>query len=264
MNKVINKIKLFVRNDDKSKQVAKKLKEKLLLNHFQITDKDYELAVSVGGDGTFLKMVKEEKFNNKIYYVGINSGTLGFLQEIDLDKTDDFVERLKINDFKIEELSIEKTIVHCKDKSFSYYSLNEMVVRKSDLSLLKTSIYVDDELLENFTGDGLLISTSTGSTAYNMSFNGPIIYNSLKALSITPIAPLNNKIYHTLTNSVIIPENKKIKINGDLDSIFLMIDGNNVILNNVISIETMIADVKIKCLRMNDFHFIKIIKNKIL
>ena len=112
----------------------------------------------------------------------------------------------------------------------------------------------------------MLISTSTGSTAYNMSFGGSIIYNTLKTLSITPIAPLNNKVFRTLVNSVIVPSNKVItlvpdKKNADL---FIQIDGVNKLLDNVIKIETKITDKKIKCLRMNDFHFIKVVNNKVL
>lgn len=263
MKRKINNIKLFINHDDKSKEVGEKLLVELKKKHFNIVDNNYDLVISIGGDGTFLHMVKDENFNNEIYYVGINSGTVGFLQEIDINHTLDFVERLSQDDYKEEELSIEETKIITQKDNKTYYSLNEIVLRKDDFSLLKMPVYIDNELLENFTGDGLLISTSTGSTAYNMSFGGSIIYNSLKALTITPIAPLNNKAYKTLVNPIIVPENKEIKVLPNT-SLFVMIDGKNIQIKDVLEIRTKVASRKIKCIRMHDFHFIKTVNSKIL
>ena len=80
----INKIKLFINDNEKSVIVAKDLELELKKYGFKIVNRNYDLAISVGGDGSFLRMVKETKFNSDIYYIGVNSGTLGFLQEIDI------------------------------------------------------------------------------------------------------------------------------------------------------------------------------------
>lgn len=260
----INKIKLFINNDDKSITVAAKLKQELLDNSFIIDDNNFDLGISIGGDGSFLKMVHENNFNKNIYYIGINSGTLGFLQEIDIDNTSNFVERLRHNDYKIEELATLKSIVYMKDKIYEVNSLNEVVVRREDFKILKTPVYIDQELLEHFTGDGILISTSTGSTAYNMSFKGSIIYNTLNAYILTPIAPINNRAYNTLTNSIVIPNDKKITLEGNVNDLFLMVDGKSYNFKDVEKIEYVIINNSIKCLRMNDFHFIKVINKKIV
>ena len=266
MERIINKIKLFVNDNDKSREVAKELEKELKKYKFKIVNKNYDLGISIGGDGSFLRMVKETKFNKDIYYIGINSGTLGFLQEIDIENTKDFVKRLNDNDYKLEELGIQETKVVTDDKVYNYESLNEIVIRSKYFNVLKIPIYVDNELLENFSGDGLLISTSTGSTAYNMSFGGSIIYNTIKALSITPIAPLNNKVYKSLLNPVIIPVDKTIILPTDKErnNLFLMIDGVIKEKDNVVRIETKVGSKTIKCLRMHDYHFIKIINEKII
>lgn len=265
MKRKINRIRLFPNSDNNSKKVAEILKKELLANHFMIVKDDYELAISIGGDGSFLRMVKQNNFKDDIYYIGVNAGTLGFLQEIDINNTLNFVEKLNCNDFKIEELSIQKTKIITDTKTYKYNSLNEIVVRKSDFSLFQTPLYIDNELLENFAGDGLLLSTSTGSTAYNMSFGGSIIYNTLKTLIITPIAPLNNRAYRTLMNSLVVPDDKIISLNFDnKENLFFMIDGKNIFLSNVIKVESKIDKKKIKCLRMQEFHFIKVINSKIL
>lgn len=260
----INKIKLFVNNDEKSLEVSKKLEKELLEYGFLIDNNDYELAISVGGDGSFLRMIRENQFNSDLYYIGVNSGTLGFLQEIDINNTINFVKRLSLDDYKIEELSYEEDRIYTDKQEYIYNSLNELVIRKNNFSILKGKILIDDELLEEFSGDGLLISTSTGSTAYNMSFNGPIIYNSLDTLVLTPIAPLNNRVYSSLINPLIVPNDKVIRIVPDSKSLFFMIDGKIKEIDNVNKIEINISNKKIKCLRMNEFHFVKIINNKII
>ena len=266
MGRKINKIKLFVNDNEKSRIVAKDLELELLKYNFELVDNDYDLAISVGGDGSFLRMVKDNKFNEDIFYIGVNSGTLGFLQEIDIKDTIDFVRRLNSGEYKIENINIQESKVITEDEIHSFDSLNEIVVRNRDFNVLRVPVYVDDELLENFSGDGVLISTSTGTTAYNLSFSGSIVYNTLKTLTITPIAPLNNKVYKTLINSVIVPGDKVITLifNKEYKDLFIQIDGVNKLFDNVIKVETKIGEKNIKCLRMNDFHFIKVINNKIL
>ncbi len=266
MGRRINKVKLFINDNEKSQIVAKDLELELIKYGFKIVNRGFDLAISVGGDGSFLRMVKDTKFNDKIYYIGVNSGTLGFLQEIDIKDCGDFVKRLNSDKYKIEDISIQETKVITEDQVYTFHSLNEIVIRRNDFTTLKVPIYVDDELLEDFRGDGILVSTSTGSTAYNMSFGGSIVYNTLNTLQITSIAPLNNKVFSTLANSVLVPSNKVITIvpNKQNKELFIQIDGVIHVIDKVIKIETKIENKSISCLRMNDFHFIKVINTKIL
>ena len=266
MSRIINKIKLFPNNNDISIKVAKELEEELKKYNFELVEDNYDLAISIGVDGSFLRMVKSCNFNEETYYIGVNSGTLGFLQEIDIKDTKDFVNRLNQNDFKNEYINIEETTITTTDKTYRFNSLNEIVIRSDSFDTLKIPIYIDDEYLENYTGDGILISTSTGSTAYNMSFGGSILYNTLDTLSITPIAPLRSKAYNTLTNPIVIPSTKVVSLipNKEQNSLFIMIDGVNKKIDNITKIEVKVDKKKIKILRMNSFHFIKVINSKIL
>lgn len=266
MKRKIEKVKLFVNHNEKSEVVAKDLELELKKYHFKIVDKDYDLAISVGGDGSFLRMVNETKFKNSLYYIGVNAGTLGFLQEIDIKECPDFIKRLSTNNYKIENIYIQETKIITETKIYKFLSLNEIVFRDLDFNIFKIPIYVDNELLENFSGDAVLISTSTGSAAYNMSNGGSIIYNTLNTLAITPVAPVNSRISKTLINSVIIPSHKTITLipNKNQNNLIVTIDGVNKTIANVIKIETKIADKRIQCIRMNDFHFIKVINQKIL
>ncbi len=120
-------------------------------------------------------------------------------------------------------------------------------------------------MLERFVGDGLLIATSFGSTAYNLSHGGSIVYNTFHTLQITPIAPLNNKSYRNLINSVILPENKTVKLDlGGDKNIMITVDGENIVYENVVKVETFVHEKRIKCLRRKDYDFSKKINEKFL
>ena len=107
----MKKVKLFVNNNEKSLEVAKTIKEKLEKKNFKIVEEDYEIAIAIGGDGSFLRMIKETAFNEDCIYVGINAGTLGFAQEINLDEIGEFIKSLE----QEEIVLVDK---YMKDKSY--------------------------------------------------------------------------------------------------------------------------------------------------
>ena len=125
----IKRVKLFVNDNDLSKRVAKEVEEELNKYGLEVVNENFDLGISIGGDGCFLRMVKSCNFNENIHYIGINSGTLGFLQEINIEDTKDFVRRLSIGDYKEENLSIQETTIVTNEKRYNYTSLNEIVVR---------------------------------------------------------------------------------------------------------------------------------------
>lgn len=255
------KIKIFCNNNINSLKVLKELKEKIKKHNLELVENNFDIAIAIGGDGSFLRMVKECEFDQNVLYVGINTGTLGFAQEIYPNKINEFLDKLIKKEYKIEEVGIQETKVY-SDYIKTFYSLNEIVIRDENLNVLKLDITINDIKLGSFVGDGLLISTSFGSTAYNLSYGGSIVYNELHTLQITPIAPLNNKVYKTLTNSVIIPQNKIITLETN-NSIILTVDGENIIYENIIKIETFV-DKTIKFIRMNDYDYTKKINEKFL
>lgn len=266
MNRQINKIKLFANDNDKSKSFAQQIKSALITKGFQITDKDFELGIAIGGDGSFLRMVKNTNFNSDIYYIGINTGTLGFTQEIDIEHIDDFIDGLHNNQLQVDNIGIQETIINYDNKTAKFCSLNEIVMRDAELNTAIMQINIDNIELEKFIGDGLLIATSFGSTAYNLSFGGSIVYNSLHTLQITPIAPLNSRCYRNLLNSVIVPENTVITIipNANKNNLLITVDGENYTYNKVERIETAVKNKRIKCLRTINSNFTKKINEKFL
>lgn len=263
---MIKKVKIFPNDNPNSKEIAEKLCNELKENGFEIVANDFDLAIAVGGDGSFLRMVKQCNFDSDVYYIGVNTGTLGFLQEIKPDKIKEFVSKLIKEEFKIEEIGIQKTTVVTEKNDSLFYSLNEIVIREKDLNASVLDIKIDDVLLERYVGDGILISTSVGSTAYNLSYGGSIVYDMLHTLQITPIAPINSKAYRNLLTSIVVPENKLISLlpPKEKSNIIIIVDGENNFYDNVKRIDTIVSKKRIKCMRMSNYDFTNIINEKFL
>lgn len=263
---MLRKIKIHSNKSAKSLEIVDLLQKKLIANGFEITEENPELAIAVGGDGTFLKMLKLCNFDSNICYVGINTGTLGFLQEIKPEEIDDFIDKIMNEEYRIDRINVETTLIKTLNSEEKYYSLNEILVRDKNLNITSFNVKINGSLLEKFVGDGIMISTSIGSTAYNLSLGGSIVYNSLKTMQITPVAPLNSNAYNGLRCSAILPEDTKIElemIKGKYDLI-VSIDGENIIIDNVYSITTYINEKTINYLRIGEYNLTKIINDKLL
>lgn len=261
------KIRLFYNDHKDTIFLAEVIKEQLIESGFEISNNDkFDLGIAIGGDGTFLHMVTESKFRDNCLYVGINNGTLGFLQEIKPNELNNFIDVLKNNKYKIEEVSYEEITVNEQNKKYHYNALNEVVIRDLSLRTAYFDITIDKVILENYVGDGIMVSTPIGSTAYNLSSNGAIIYNGVNALEITPLAPINNYVYRTLSNSVIIPDEKiiGIKPTSRTKSIGLFIDGVNHEFETVDDIEIKLSKKRIKVIRLDSYNYTSIIFNKFL
>ena len=265
MTKKINKIKLYVKENSFSMIIANLLKEKLVKNNFKIVEDNYDLAVSIGGDGTFLGMISKNNFLSNVIYVGINSGNLGYLQNIDVDKIDKFVRCLKNDEFHVDKLSYLDVELLNKNEKKHYYCLNELVLRNQNFKAINVSIYIENNLLEKVFGDGILISTPTGSAAYNLSVGGPIIYDGLDLYTLTPIAPINNCVYKSLRNSLVIPGNKEATlIPENKSSISFVCDGSIIECDGINKVNIKLNSNKINVLRLNDYCFEKLINKKII
>lgn len=263
---MIKNIKIFPNNNPKSLEAADFICDKFSSRGFTVSDDGYDLAIAVGGDGSFLRMVRANNFDSNIHYVGINLGTLGFAQEVNVDRIDDFITELKTGKFKIEEIGVQETVINYDDKIDSFYSLNEMILRDKNLGAAKFDIRINEDLLERFIGDGVLVATSFGSTAQNKSYGGSIVYNELSSLQITPIAPISSKVFRTLSNSVIIPSGYDIRFIpfADRKDMIVTVDGLVNVYDNVHEIKTKMDKKKIKYLRFNRYNFAQKLNEKIL
>lgn len=154
---------------------------------------DPDIAVSIGGDGTFLRMARQMA-QRGVPVVGVNAGHLGFLTQYGLDEAPRLAEDIKKGRLRIEERMLLKLECDGTPSDLWPYALNEVAVLKEDTSsMLETEVYNGDNLVADYLSDGLLIATPTGSTAYSLAAGGPLVDPSLSCMLLVPVAP------HTLT-----------------------------------------------------------------
>lgn len=209
-------VNIFKNNDELSDIAYDLLVQELLKHQFTYTltySPDAELNICIGGDGSFLRAVNQTNFS-EIPFVGINTGRLGFYQEITPSTISKFFSKYLKGEYQIDFLSVLHSFVktHSLDHNFSIYSLNEIVIKSSSASLIHLNVCVDEVELEHFAGDGLILSTPAGSTAYNLSAGGSILYQTLKGYQLTPLAPINSKYYRSLNRSLVLPEDSTMLI----------------------------------------------------
>lgn len=183
--------------------------------------KDCEMIVSIGGDGTVLKASKLAIETNK-KLLGINSGRLGYLCAIDAEDV------LKNPDEMLENLiESERTMIEVTYNDNQYIALNDIVLSKSNFGSTIT-LDISSNQINNvrWRGDGIIVSTPTGSTSYSYAAGGPFVDPGLHALIITPICP-----HYGSNKSIILHDNDVIKIdsiNTEFDSVYLYVDGTNI------------------------------------
>jgi len=263
---MIKKVKLFVNDNDRSIRLAKLVRNSFLKNGFIISDDSFDLGIAIGGDGSFLRMVRNSDFDPNPYYVGINAGTLGFLQEANEHEINRLIQVIQTGEYRLDDAYIQEIVISHEDKEDRAYSLNEMIMKEKEFKSARLAVYVDNEKLEDFIGDGLLIATTVGSTGHNLSYGGSIVYSDLPTLQINPLAPINSSVYTNLVTSIIIPKDKDIMIIPDssTNDILLGVDGIYTTYNNVDSINTSIRDKKVKCLRFKNSNFSRKVNEKLL
>lgn len=225
----------------------------------EFTDKT-SLVISIGGDGSFLRAARELDFPDVPFFC-INTGHLGFFAEIlpDEKEIDYFIDSYMNNEFEINELPLLEIDIENSVHSVRDYAINELVVRGNRSRTAHLNLFVNGNFMETFSGDGLILSTSTGSTAYNYSAGGSIVDNRLKIMQITPISPISSNAFRSFTSSIILPaEDSEISINPEYkfdNSILIVIDGEEKKYQNISKIKSRQASKRIKLLRLRDYEF---------
>ncbi|OCL92199.1 NAD(+)/NADH kinase [Aliarcobacter thereius] len=178
--------------------------------------KEADFLISVGGDGTLLGVARKA-FLYDLPVLGINLGTLGFLTDLNIDDLEDFIKDLLTKDYKISP----RMIIEGKIENKNFIAFNDIVISRKNLSsILEISAKIDKKPFNKYFGDGLIVCTPSGSTAYNLSVGGPIVYPLTNAFIITPIAP------HSLTQRpIVVPADFEIEFKVPFDEATIIVDG---------------------------------------
>ncbi|MBO4235769.1 MAG: NAD(+)/NADH kinase [Firmicutes bacterium] len=265
-----HKFLIHSNNTPSSKSTEEFLRQKLEMAGIPVSDAledDVDLIICIGGDGALLRAVHDYDFPT-IPFMGINTGHLGFFQEIAPDELDMFIEDYLEEEFSIQPMMTIKAIVEHDDTRDEFTALNEVAVKSNGNHTVHLDISIGGGLIESFSGDGVLISTPAGSTAYNYSLRGSIVDPRLELLQVTPIAPMNSTAYRSFTSSILLPPDLSLGIvPGVSESICTLLvthDSFSEEYENVSKIEVKLSDQKVNLLRFGNYDFWSKVKEKFL
>ena len=240
----------------KSALQSANIDEDNIKNFVELND-SYDFAVSVGGDGTILNSA--EKIGElSIPIIGLNTGRLGFLANSSLKNIEMVIDKLKNNDFNISNRSIIEVLFNDKKK----YALNEITVsRKNTTSLITIEAKLNNQYLNTYWADGLIVSTPTGSTGYSLSCGGPIIIPESKNFVLTPIAPHNLN-----ARPLVISDDKKvdISVNGRENEYLISVDSNIYSVPIDLNIIVQKSSRFLKMVEFDEDSYLKVLREKLL
>ncbi len=222
---------------------------------------DATYMLSVGGDGTFLATLKLVR-DSGIPILGINTGRLGFLANVAQAEINIALSNLLQNKFKVEKRALIKVGEPKNLFNEINYGLNEFTIfKKNDLSIISVQTYINEEYLNTYFADGLIIATPTGSTAYSLSCGGPLVMPGSKNFVITPIAPHNLNV-----RPLVISDDNKItlKVESRGREYLASLDSNVETINASEEITVEKADFELNVIKLENQNFFTTIRNKLL
>lgn len=217
-----------------------------------------DIVIALGGDGTMLHTAQIVKYSSKPV-LGINTGRLGFMANIQPSQIEEAFDHIVKNDFTIDKRDLLQATV---SEGNHFYALNEFLFTKKDTSSMITlTVEYDGKLINEYWADGLLISSPSGSTAYNLSAGGPIILPGTPVMVLTPINP------HTLTTRpLVLPSDKKltVKTSETPENILFSYDGTILPHNNKFDVEISRSEYSFHLIQLPDQNYFETLRNKLM
>lgn len=224
---------------------------------------NFDYLISIGGDGTILRAATFIR-NYNLPIIGINAGRLGFLATIQEENIQKLLTRVLANDFSISKRTLVSLHAHPENVDLEdlNFALNEITVsRKDTTSMITIETYINNEYLNSYWADGLIMSTPTGSTGYSLSCGGPVIMPTSNCFVITPIAP------HNLTaRPLIIPDDSELtlKIKGREEQYLVSLDSRITSVSNETTLTIKKSDFHISIIEFPEEGFLRTIRKKLL
>ncbi len=233
-----------------------------MIPFYNSTDLNDEIdcLISLGGDGTILDAVTLVR-DTGIPILGINFGRLGFLASISPEELGSAVDALINRTFVVDK----RTLIHLDSNQPLFgdasFALNEFAIHKRDISpMIKIHTYLNGEFLNSYWADGLIVSTPTGSSGYNMSCNGPILFPESASFVITPVAPHNLNV-----RPIIVPDNNVIsfEVEGRADQFICALDARREIVDKTVQLAVRREQFTVNLVRLNENSFLSTLRSKL-
>jgi NAD+ kinase len=253
---------VVTRDDELSLSLGKKIVDELTAKNKIFDNENPDIVISVGGDGTMLHALHQRMHQiENVHFVGIHTGTLGFFTDYEEKEVDQLLEDLIFGQPIIEEVQLLEVRRYNGDRFEALYAINEARV-ENIIKTQRIEVWVGNEYLETFRGNGLCVSTQIGSTAYNRSLRGAVLLPSIRAMQLTEVAGIHHKLSRSLSTSLVIPESHIIRFESKSynDSI-LCYDHLHVRLDGVDVIEFRLCKKAARFARYRPTSYIKRLNN---
>ncbi len=226
---------------------------------FDLLCRQSDILVTLGGDGTLISTVRRS-FEYDIPVLGIYAGNLGFLADVSMDELDEFVEKLASNKYRIDERSVLEASIVKDGEKITMYAFNDIVLTRPSISnMIHIETLVDGKAFNTYYGDGVIVSTPTGSTAYNLSAGGPVLFPLTHVFTLTPICP------HSLTQRpVVLPAKFPIEMKTPKNPALIIIDGQDMHKLDIgESIHIKLSQNYAKLIHREEFNYFDVLKEKL-
>lgn len=225
---------------------------------FERMCEESDFLISLGGDGTLISLCRRSFVYAKPV-LGIHAGQLGFLTDIQTNEISTFIDDIFNGNYRIDTRMMLEVTLHVGTKVERFVAFNDIVFSRSKISHMTTiSAYVNGTLFNSYYGDGLIVSTPTGSTAYNLSAGGPVVYPLTEALILTPICP------HSLTQRpLVLPVDFEVSFESSDDTV-IVVDGQETYkMNDVDLVSVKIATRGARLIHSVDRNYFDVLKKKL-
>jgi NAD+ kinase len=268
VGKLLKRILIHHNNKPFSIEVKERLIALLLEDKKEIVKEEPDVIVVIGGDGTMLSAIRKHRHLKKPF-VGIDTGTLGFLTTIMPDHLEKIYEVLDSKNYRVNRyplLSVKiKTI---SGESYQDVAFNEILIKHEEPKLMEAKLYINNTPFNYFTGDGLIISTPMGATGYAIWAGGAVVHSDIPVYQITPMTPNDNSVNRPLKSTMIVPEETKLHVTiekANRRKVIVACDGNRLSNEYISEIDVEInTDDEIHVIRSDEFDYFDLFKRKII
>jgi len=246
------------RNDAHSNELMDRAKKYLTDFGLEWNEESPDIVISIGGDGTLLHAFHRyrEKLST-VAFVGIHTGHLGFYADWKPAEIEKLVISIAKHEFEVIQYPLLEATINYRntDTQSVYLALNESTIKSPDVTLVM-DVELNDTHFERFRGDGLCMSTPSGSTAYNKALGGAVIHPSLEAMQLTEMASINNRVFRTVGAPLVLPAHHKCVLKPVKAPDFMVtIDHLQLLHKDVKSIQYRVAKEKVRFARFRPFPF---------